>query len=249
VQEYAKNVNDITALKKFIKKGVLNGSIPSIVADSAATSSVGTPTAPLIPTRRISNKIFQLPDVTRTAAATLSELAHNVRQPAKGVHIVPSIQSNSLLSRAKFAKAGYITVFDNKEVNIYDAHNTMLKVSRAASLQGWFDKTANLWQIPLIHVVLNSNTDMVLVNKPPTEFLPDCPPAIKAIHNVYKLKTQPELVRYLHACTGFPTKPSWIKAIKNRQYASWPGLTVKAVAKYFPESKETMKGHGRKTKS
>ncbi len=60
---------------------------------------------------------------------------------------------------------------------------------------------------------------------------------------------QPELVRYLHACVGFPTKPSWIEAIKNRQYASWPGLTVKAAAIYFPESEETMKVHGRKTKS
>ncbi len=150
---------------------------------------------------------------------------------------------------AKFSKAGYITVFDNEEVIIYDAHDTMSKVSRAAILQGWFDKTANLWQITLIPVILNSNTDTVLVNKPPTEFLPDRPPAIEAIHNVYELKTQPELVRYLHACMGFPTKPSWIEAIKNRQYASWPGLTVKAAAKYFPESKETMKGHGRKTKS
>ena len=60
---------------------------------------------------------------------------------------------------------------------------------------------------------------------------------------------QPELVRYLHACAGFPTKPSWIKAIKNRQYASWPGLTINAVAKHFPKSEETMKGHGRKTNS
>ncbi len=179
----------------------------------------------------------------------MSELAHDVRQPAKDIHIVPSIQSNSLLSTAKFAKAGYITVFDNKEVNIYDAHNTTSKVLRTAILQGWFDKTANLWQIPLIPVILNSNTDTVLINKPPTEFLPDCLPAIKAVHNVYKLKTQLELVRYLHACAGFPTKPSWIEPIKNRQYASWPGLTIKAAAKYFPESKETMKGHGQKTKN
>jgi hypothetical protein len=119
VQEIINNVNDVTILKQITKKGVLNDSIPSIVADSAATSSVGTPTAPLIPTGRISNKIFQLPDGTRTAAATVSELAHNVRQPAKDVHIVPSIESNSLLT-AKFAKAGYITVFDNEEVNIYN---------------------------------------------------------------------------------------------------------------------------------
>ena len=90
-QEHINNVNDITTLEKFIKKGVLDGYIPSIVADSAATSSVGTPTAPLILTGCIFNKIFQLPDGTRTAAATVSELAHNVRQPAKEVHIVPSI--------------------------------------------------------------------------------------------------------------------------------------------------------------
>ena len=128
MQEYVNNVNNITTLKKFIKKGVLNCSIPSIIADSIATSSVGTPNAPLIPTGRISNKNFQLPDGTRTAAATASKLAHNVRQPAKDVHIVPSIESNSLLSTAKFAEAGYITVFDNKEVNIYDAEDTTLKV-------------------------------------------------------------------------------------------------------------------------
>ena len=210
MQETINNVNDITTLEQIIKKGVLNGSIPSIIADSAATSSVGTPAAPLIPTRRVSNKIFQLPDGLQTAAATVSKLAHNVQQPAKDIHIVPSIKSNLLLSTAKFAEAGYITVFDNQEVNIYNAHDTKLIVLRGAILRGWFDKMHNLWRIPLILVVLNNNTDTVLVNKPPTEFLPDCTLVIEAIHNVYELKTQPELVRYLHACADFPTKPSWI---------------------------------------
>jgi hypothetical protein len=48
---------------------------------------------------------------------------------------------------------------------------------------------------------------------------------------------------------GFPTKPLWLKAIKNRQYASWLGLTWEAVNKHFPESEETLKGHGRKIRS
>jgi hypothetical protein len=60
---------------------------------------------------------------------------------------------------------------------------------------------------------------------------------------------QPELVRYLHTVAGFQTKPTWIAAIKNKQFASWPGLTTKAVAKHHPESKETMKGHGQKGQS
>jgi hypothetical protein len=38
-------------------------------------------------------------------------------------------------------------------------------------------------------------------------------------------------------------------AIKNKQYASWPGLSVEAVRQHFPESDETHKGHGRKTPS
>ena len=50
---------------------------------------------------------------------------------------------------------------------------------------GWFDKMHNLWRIPLIPVILNNNTDTVLVNKPPTDFLPDRMPVIEAIHNVY----------------------------------------------------------------
>ena len=56
-------------------------------------------------------------------------------------------------------------------------------------------------------------------------------------------------MRYHHAAAGFPTKPTWSKAVKNRQFTSWPGLTTDAIAKYFPESEETIKGHVRKTKS
>jgi len=44
---------------------------------------------------------------------------------------------------------------------------------------------------------------------------------------------------------GFPTKTSWLKAIHNGNYLSWPLINVKNVAKYFPESEETQKGHMR----
>jgi hypothetical protein len=138
-------------------------------------------------------------------------------------------------------------VFDNKEVNIYDASNEVI-ITREAILRGWFDKTANLWCILLLPLIQNTNTNTVLVKKPPTEFLPNRPPPTKAVHNVYKLKTQPKLIQYLHAAAGFPTKPIWIAAIKKKQFASWPGLTAKAVAKHYPKSKETM-NHGQKGRS
>jgi len=33
-------------------------------------------------------------------------------------------------------------------------------------------------------MVRNNNTDTVIVNRPPTEFLPECPPPTDSIHNV-----------------------------------------------------------------
>jgi len=62
------------------------------------------------------------------------------------------------------------------------------------------------------------------------------------------LKKQPEIVRYYHAAVGFPTKPTWIRAINNKQYASRPGLTSAIVQNYYPESEETLNGHARKFK-
>ena len=97
--------------------------------------------------------------------------------------------------------------------------------------------------------VNNFNTQTALVSRPPTEFLPNRPPPTEAVANVYKLRTQPEIVRYYHAAAGFPTKPTWLAAIKNNHYASWTGLTYEGVSKYFPESEEMHKGHGRKLKS
>jgi hypothetical protein len=92
-------------------------------------------------------------------------------------------------------------------------------------------------------------TDTVLCDQCPTEFLPDRPPPSKAIHNVYKLQTQPKLVWYYHTVMGFPTKPPWLKTIKNKQYTSWLGLTWDAANKHYLESKKTLKGHGCKTQS
>jgi hypothetical protein len=181
-----------------IRLGVLDGSIPSVVANSGATSNVGTKKdkakQAYIPTGKCSSKIFQLPDGTRTPASNICLLHHNIRQPARDFHIVPNIPTNLLISTAKFAEAGYITVFDDKEVNVYNASNTKVIVTRQAILRGWLDKDTNLYRIPLIPIILNNNTDTVLVRKPPTEFLPDHPPPNQAVHNIYKLKTQPELV-------------------------------------------------------
>jgi hypothetical protein len=238
---------------KELKQGVLDGSIPSAVADSGVTSSIRTKRDrkrnAFIVTGRQLDKAFRMPNGEVEEASNMDKFQHYVCHPAKDVHILPGIKRDSLLSIPKFADANNVAIFDEDKVNIYNANKTKIIVSRSKILRGWRCKQTNLWQVPLIKNVQNNNTDTVLYNQCPTEFLPDRPPLSKAIHNVYELNTQPKLVGYYHAAAGFPAKPLWLKAIKNKQYASWPGLTWEAVNKHFPKSEETLKGHERKTRS
>ena len=57
-----------------------------------------------------------------------------------------------------------------------------------------------------------------------------------------------QLIRYLHACAGHPTRETWVKAIRAGNYVSWPILTVKKVNKFYQETDETPKGHMRQTR-
>jgi hypothetical protein len=57
---------------------------------------------------------------------------------------MPGITKNSLLSTGQFAAANYITIFNKEEVNIYDANDTIIAVTRGTILQGWWDAAMRL---------------------------------------------------------------------------------------------------------
>ena len=88
-------------------------------------------------TGRQSNKIFRLPNGATEEAIEIGKLATNVCAPVRDVHITPGITKTSLMSTAKFVDAGYTTIFDGDQVNIYDQHDTVITVSRAAIIRGW----------------------------------------------------------------------------------------------------------------
>jgi hypothetical protein len=81
-------------------------------------------------------------------ASNIDKLHHDVRHPAKDVHIIPGIECNFLLSIPKFLKANYITIFDKDKIIIYNAKKTTIVVSRGAILQGWQCRQTNLWRVP-----------------------------------------------------------------------------------------------------
>jgi hypothetical protein len=54
---------------------------------------------------------------------------------------------------------------------------------------------------------------------------------------------QKDLINYLHAACFSRVKSTWITAIKNGHFTSWPGLTEQAVEKHLSKSTSTTKGH------
>ncbi len=193
---------------------------------------------------------------------TINKLPLNVRKPARSVNIVPALVENSLLSTNKFVEAGYTVIYDAKEVNFYDARTTKIVVSEATILKGWRCPHTKLWRIPITKVVTNKNTDTLLLDHPHGHDSINamyqvktmtvthdhircmgCHASKEHIHNVYELPSVKPSIQYLHGAVGFPTKPSWLKAIRRGNYNSWPLINVKNVGKYFPESEDTQKGH------
>ena len=57
------------------------------------------------------------------------------------------------------------------------------------------------------------------------------------------------VVQYLHQAAFSPPKATLLKSVHNNQFVTWPGLTVKAVKKYLPDSSPaTDKGHMKRQK-
>ena len=110
--DHVEQVNNINELKQW----VLDRSIPSAIADSGATSSIGTKRDKkrnaFVATGQQLDKAFRMPNGEIKEASNIDKLLHDLRHPAKDVHIVPGIKWDSFLSIPKFADANYIAIFD-----------------------------------------------------------------------------------------------------------------------------------------
>lgn len=64
----------------------------------------------------------------------------------------------------------------------------------------------------------------------------------ETIHNVYELPLTEQVIQFLHAVLGFPTKCKLLAAIKNDHLTTFLGLTTSNVNRFCPESDEMQKG-------
>jgi antitoxin (DNA-binding transcriptional repressor) of toxin-antitoxin stability system len=66
---------------------------------------------------------------------------------------------------------------------------------------------------------------------------------LRPANSVYDLPSVEQAIKWMHAVCGYPIKSTWIKAVKAGNFVGWPLLTEKNIAKYYPETYETPKGH------
>ena len=92
---------------------------------------------PFIQTIQPPTKVFTVLDGHLTPGSTMEKLHHPFRESVQTVDIFPALANQSLLSGNKFAKAGYVSICDDSEVNIYNGHTIKIVVSEAAVLKGW----------------------------------------------------------------------------------------------------------------
>ena len=241
-------------------EGINNGTVPAAISDTGATSTAGKPGDPFQHCNSHKTKVFHLPNGSTTTSTHQAKLHLQVRAPANIVDVVPNL-TQTLLSGSKFADAGYTAVYDKNEVNFYEANK--VKIQAKAVLQGYRCPSTGLWRVPLVDSINNINTDTLLLDArggeqslnqlyevPSSQQIRDHLKASRerdpeAINNVYELPSSEQSIRYLHGAAGFPTKTTWLKAIRRGNYDTWPLINVKNVHKHFPESEETQHGHMR----
>jgi len=198
------------------------------IADSGANINLGTLDTPCHNLHPTKNGIHaKLPDgsviqATHTAVLNLPGLS----ETARTLHIFPQLQSGALLSLGALCNDRCEIILTNNA--LYVTKDTRLIIS------GNRNFTTGMWEVDI-------------GNKQQSTNKPEHPP-IAHINNVLADATKPELAKYYHAACFSPVKSTWLKAIKQGFFKSWPGLTEELITKHLPASMNTSLGHMHQTR-
>lgn len=136
-------------------------------------------------------------------------------------YILPTLQSNKLMSVEVLADNGHTTIFHpyQQEATVHANNDVTITITKDTLLQVWWH-AQGLWHIPLIDNVTDLATHTITW---------DCPAPSVAVNSIYELPTTEHMVRYLHAALGFPTKATPLSTAHKGNLARFPGLTVENI--------------------
>jgi hypothetical protein len=154
-------------------------------------------------------------------------LKHKLCPAAREINIVPGLHL-TLASVPKLADAGYTIVFSKEGVAIYNNYTTTITANKPPVLEADRCDLTGLWKLPL-------HAEETAANKES--------PHNEAINVIFDLPNARQNFLWYHAAARFPLKETFIKAVCNQNYATWPNLTVQLIHKYMPDLDETAEGH------
>jgi hypothetical protein len=157
--------------------------------------------------------MFMFPDKRTNKATKKMCLKHKLRPAAREMNIVPGLHS-TLISVPKLADAGYTIVFSKERAAIYNDYTTTITANKPPVLEADRCNLTGLWKLPL-------HTEETATNKDP--------PHKEATNVIFDLPSARQDFLWYHAAAGFPPKETFIRAVCNRNYATWPKLTVQLI--------------------
>jgi len=113
-------------------------------------------------------------------------------------------------------------LLDKNEINIFKNNKCIIKGKR--------NKADGLWDIPLQSIPN-------IISEP----CPNFQHTANAI--IRKSQAKIELAEYLYGCCGSPAISTFIYAIKNGNFLSWPGIESVSFTKHLAPSVDSAKGH------
>jgi hypothetical protein len=145
---------------------------------------------------------------------TCNLLLTDLPPQARQAHILPGLVHNSLISVGKLCDNGCSVTFTQDQVKVSKNQKCIMYGSR--------DPKSRSWRVDLKK---RFETNQVQCN------------------HAHDNGNQKDLVNYMHAACFRPVKSTWITAIKNGNFTSWPRLTEHAVEKLLSKSTLTTKDH------
>ena len=223
-QLHEQTIDEESAVNAAIEEALLDSGASCTLIQSAQGMKLTGPS-----TRRVVTAGGQVLEASNTALLPTTKLSVRARE----AHVLKGLKPKALLSVKTLADNGYTTIFHphDRGVTVHDIDDFELTLKSPALLQGWRE-AGGLWTVPIVDAPTSrpapSDTDVAM--------------------NVYELPSTKEVVRFLHAALGFPTKATLLTAIRNGNLVTFPALNVSNVTKHFPESDETQKGHMKQVK-
>ncbi len=146
------------------------------------------------------------------------------------MNIVPGLHS-ALVSVPKLADAGYTTILTKNSAAIYDDNTTAITASNPPILESDWCQHTEMWRLNLDPKNTNTHSPDEQHATPET------------INVIFNLPSSCKTFLWYHASVGFPPKETFIDAVRNRNYATWPKLTVTLINQYYPNLDKTVKGN------